>query len=54
MARPTATLTESPPQPGVPAPPRGPIGWIIAGSLVVGAAAAAVLVWFASADHGPT
>jgi pimeloyl-ACP methyl ester carboxylesterase len=45
MARPIATLTESPPGPGVPAPRRGPIGWIVAGSLVVGAAVAFVLVW---------
>ena len=49
MARPTATLPESPPQPGVPPPRRGPIGWIVAGSLVLGAAAALILVWFAVA-----
>jgi pimeloyl-ACP methyl ester carboxylesterase len=49
MARPTATLTESLPQPGAPAPRRGPIGWIVAGSLVFGAAAGFVLVWFAFA-----
>src|SRR3954470_6697258 len=47
MARPTATLPESPPQPGAPPPRRGPIGWIVAGSLVLGAVAALVLVWFA-------
>jgi pimeloyl-ACP methyl ester carboxylesterase len=44
MAQPTATLTASPPQPGAPALRRGPIGWIVAGSLVLGAAAALVLV----------
>jgi pimeloyl-ACP methyl ester carboxylesterase len=49
MARPTATLPESPPQPGAPPPRRGPIGWIVAGSLVLGAVAALVLVWFAVA-----
>jgi pimeloyl-ACP methyl ester carboxylesterase len=47
MARSTATLPESPPQPGAPPPRRGPIGWIVAGSLVLGAVAALVLVWFA-------
>jgi hypothetical protein len=45
LARPTGTLTESLPQPGAPASRRGPIGWIVAGSLVVGAGAAFVLVW---------
>src|SRR4051812_42483681 len=49
MARPTATLPESPRQPGTPPPRRGPIGWIVAGSLVLGAVAALVLVWFAVA-----
>jgi hypothetical protein len=49
MARPTATLPESPPQPGAPVPRRGPIGGIVAGSLVLGAVAALVLVWFAVA-----
>jgi peptidoglycan/LPS O-acetylase OafA/YrhL len=49
IARPTATPTGPPPQSAIPAPRRGPIGWIVAGSLVVGAAAAAVLVWFAFA-----
>jgi pimeloyl-ACP methyl ester carboxylesterase len=43
MAPPTATLTAAPPQPAAPAR-RGPIGWIVAGSLVLGAAAALVLV----------
>src|SRR4051812_27916134 len=49
MARSTATLPESPPQPGTAPPRRGPIGWIVAGSLVLGAVAALVLVWFAVA-----
>jgi pimeloyl-ACP methyl ester carboxylesterase len=44
MARPTATLTASPPQPDAPPLRRGPIGWIVAGSLFVGVVAALVLV----------
>jgi hypothetical protein len=44
MARPTATLNAPPPQPAAPALRRGPIGWIVTGSLVSGAAAALVLV----------
>jgi hypothetical protein len=48
-ARPIATLSESPPQPGALPPRRGPIGWIVASSLVLGAVAALVLVRFAVA-----
>jgi pimeloyl-ACP methyl ester carboxylesterase len=44
MARPTATLTDLPPQPGTPSPPRGPIGWVVAGSLATGIVAALALV----------
>jgi pimeloyl-ACP methyl ester carboxylesterase len=44
MARPTATLIPSPPQPEVPPLRRGRIGWIVTGSLFIGAVAALVLV----------
>lgn len=44
MAVPTATLIELPPQREAPSPRRGPIGWIVAASLFLGAVAALVLV----------
>lgn len=44
MARPTTTLGASSTQPDAPTSRRGRIGWIVAASLVVGAAAALVLI----------